>query len=272
MKNSLHCFQRHNFCSMKTIIGNWKMHLGIRESLAHARGVLLSVMGHEVNPEIVICPSFTALSEVRKVLVRTHVFLGAQTMGTERFGAFTGDVSVAQLDDVGCGFVIIGHSERRMMNGEIDAVVNAKMKLIAQTSLVPVLCVGESKEVRDAGKAEAFVAAQVHAALKGVTFASTARLVIAYEPLWAIGTGTPATPEDAVAMHRVIRDAVALVLGKKTLALSVLYGGSVDGANAHQFLRETEVDGVLVGGASLKLHEFDAIIAAGREVIVAQTL
>ena len=248
------------------------MHLGIRESLAHARGVLLSVMGHEVNPEIVLCPSLTALSEVRKVLVRTHVVLGAQTMGTERFGAFTGDVSIAQLDDVGCAFVIIGHSERRAMNGETDALVNAKMKLVAQTSLVPVLCVGESKEVRNAGGAEAFVVAQVKAALQGVVFSSTARVMIAYEPLWAIGTGIPATPEDAVAMHRVIRDAVASILGKKILPVSVLYGGSVDAANAHGFLRETEIDGVLVGGASLKLHEFDAIIAAGREVIVAQAV
>jgi len=257
---------------MKTIIGNWKMHLGIRESLAHARGVLLSVMGHEVNPEIVLCPSLTALSEVRKVLVRTHVALGAQTMGTERFGAFTGDVSVAQLDDVGCAFVIVGHSERRAMNGETDNVVNAKMKLIAQTSLVPVWCVGESKAVRDAGKAEAFVVGQVKAALQNVVFSSTARLVIAYEPLWAIGTGVSAIPEDAVAMHRMIRDAVASLVGKKSVSLSILYGGSVDGANAHDFLRESEVDGVLVGGASLKLHEFDAIIAAGREVIVAQAV
>ena len=253
---------------MKTIIGNWKMHLGIRESLAHARGVLQSVMGHEVSPEIILCPSFTALSEVRKVLVRTSVSLGAQTMGTERFGAFTGDVSVAQLDDAGCGFVIIGHSERRAMNGETDAVVNAKMKLIAQTSLVPVLCVGESKDVKSAGKAEEFVAGQIGAALRGVTMTKTSRLVIAYEPIWAIGTGTAATPADAVAMQKMIRGVAQKAF--PGASIQVLYGGSVDGANAYQFLREPEVDGVLVGGASLKMHEFEAIISAGREVMMAQ--
>ena len=255
---------------MKTIIGNWKMHLGIRESIAHARGVLRSVMGHEVLPEIVICPSFTALSEVRKVLVRTRVALGAQTMGTERFGAFTGDVSVAQLDDAGCGFVIIGHSERRAMNGESDAVVNAKMKLIAQTSLVPVLCVGESKETRTAGKAEEFVAQQLGAALRGVTMARPSRLIVAYEPIWAIGTGTSATPADAIAMHNVIRESLKKI--GTSAAVQVVYGGSVDGANAYGFLREPGIDGVLVGGASVKMHEFEAIIGAGREVMIAQNV
>lgn len=257
---------------MKTIIGNWKMHLGIRESLAHARGVLLSVMGHEVNPEIVLCPSFTALSEVRKVLVRTHVSLGAQTMGVERFGAFTGDVSVAQLDDVGCGFVIIGHSERRRLNGETDAVVNAKMKLVAQTSIVPILCVGEPREIRDAGTAEEYVAQQLRAALKDVAFSSSSRLLVAYEPVWAIGTGVTPTVGEAVAMHAVIRSLVQTLVGQRVGSIAILYGGSVDGANAYQFLREPEVDGVLVGGASMKIHEFDAIVSAGRDVMIAQTL
>lgn len=257
---------------MKTIIGNWKMHLGIRESVAHARGVLRSVMGHEVLPEIVICPSFTALSEVRKVLVRTRVALGAQAMGTERFGAFTGDVSVAQLDDAGCGFVIIGHSERRAMNAESDTVVNAKMKLITQTSLVPVLCVGESKDVRSAGKAEVFVAQQIEAALRGVTINASSRLIVAYEPIWAIGTGLSATPADAIAMNVSIREAVKKAFGAKSIALSVVYGGSVNGENAYQFLREPSIDGVLVGGASIKIHDFEAIIAAGRDVMIAQNV
>jgi triosephosphate isomerase (TIM) len=256
---------------MKTIIGNWKMHLGIRESLAHARGVLRSMMGNEVLPEIVLCPSFTALSEVRKVLVRTRVALGAQTMGTERFGAFTGDVSVAQLDDAGCTFVLIGHSERRAMNGETDAVVNAKMKLVAQTSVIPVLCVGESKADRDAGNAETVVAAQLGAALRDVVFAgSAARLLVAYEPIWAIGSGKSATPADAVAMHKVIAAVLEKLLGKAHVDVQLLYGGSVDGTNAYQFLREPEIDGVLVGGASLKTQEFETIMFAARDVMIAQ--
>ncbi|MEK9155172.1 MAG: triose-phosphate isomerase [Patescibacteria group bacterium] len=257
---------------MKTIIANWKMHLGIRESIAHARGVLRAIMGNDVLPEIVVCPSFTALSEVRKVLVRTHVQLGAQTMGPERFGAFTGEVSVAQLDDAGCLFVILGHSERRMMAGETDATVNTKMKLITQTSLVPVLCVGESRDVRKAGDAETFVARQLADALRNVRIAKSARLIVAYEPLWAIGSGESATPADAVAMHTMIREIVTKTIGVKNESLSVLYGGSVNGANAYQFLREPAIDGVLVGGASLKLQEFEAILTAGRDVMVAQNV
>ncbi len=255
---------------MKTIVANWKMHLGIRESLAHARGVLRSMMGNEVLPEIVLCPSFTALSEVRKVLVRTRVALGAQTMGTERFGAYTGDVSVAQLDDTGCTFVLLGHSERRAMNGETDAAVNAKMKLIAQTSMIPVLCVGESRADRDAGRAETVVAAQLGAALRDVVFAGPARLLVAYEPIWAIGTATSATPADAVAMHKIISAVLEKLLGKAHVDVQILYGGSVDGANAYQFLREPEIDGVLVGGASLKMQEFETIMFAARDVMIAQ--
>jgi triosephosphate isomerase len=257
---------------MKTIIGNWKMHLGIRESLAHTRGMLRSIMGNDVLPEIVVCPSFTALSEVRKVLVRTHIVLGAQSMGTERFGAFTGDVSVAQLDDVGCQFVIIGHSERRAMNGETDAVVNTKMKLVAQTSIVPILCVGESKDVREAGKAEEYVGKQLASALRDVTFARGGRLIVAYEPLWAIGSGKSATPSDAVAMHDAIRATLKDEATKRGITVQVIYGGSVNAENAYQFLREPSVDGVLVGGASLKLQEFETIIFAGRDVMIAQNV
>lgn len=257
---------------MKTIIGNWKMHLGIRESLAHTRGILRSIMGNDVLPEIVVCPSFTALSEVRKVLVRTHVLLGAQTMGTERFGAFTGDVSVAQLDDVGCQFVVIGHSERRAMNGETDAVVNTKMKLVAQTSIVPILCVGEPREIREAGKAEEYVGKQLATALRDVAFARGGRLIVAYEPIWAIGSGKSALPADAVAMHDAIRATLKDEATKRGLTIQIVYGGSVDGTNAYQFLREPSIDGVLVGGASLKLQEFETIIFAGRDVMIAQNV
>ncbi|MFA6017871.1 MAG: triose-phosphate isomerase [Patescibacteria group bacterium] len=257
---------------MKTIIANWKMHLGIRESLAQARGVLRFIMGNEILPEIVLCPSFTALSEVRKVLVRTRVALGGQTTGTERFGAFTGDISVAQLDDVGCTFVIIGHSERRAMNGETDDVVNAKMKLVAQTSIVPVLCVGESVPDRESGMAESTVAAQLVMALRNVEFARSSRLLVAYEPVWAIGSGKSARISDVVAMHGIIRKTLEELLKNMHVDVQILYGGSVSGENAYQFLREPEIDGVLVGGASLKIQEFEAIIFAARDVMIAQNV
>lgn len=255
---------------MKMIIANWKMHLGIRESLAHARGVLRALVGNDVQPTVVVCPSFTALSEVRKVLVRTHVQLGAQTMGPERFGAFTGDVSVAQLDDVGCQYVIIGHSERRAMAGETDALVNQKMNLVSQTSITPILCVGESRDVREQGKAETHVIAQLRAALKNVHIGTSSALVIAYEPVWAIGSGVQPTPAEVVAMHTAIRAAVVEGIGVRNDQLSVVYGGSVTGENAYQYLREPMIDGVLVGSASIKLQEFSAIITAGRDVMVAQ--
>jgi triosephosphate isomerase len=256
--------------SMKTIIANWKMHFGIRESLAHARGILRSIMGNEVLPEIVVCPSFTALSEVRKVLVRTKIGLGAQAMGTERFGAFTGEVSVAQLDDVGCGFVLIGHSERRAMQNETDAIVQSKMKLIAQTSLVPVLCVGESREERNVGNAESIVTRQLTAALRDVVFTKASRLLVAYEPVWAIGTGVHATAADALAMCAHIRSVLEVILAHAPVDVQVLYGGSIDGANAHDFLREPTIDGLLIGGASLKLQEFERIVFEARDVMIAQ--
>lgn len=257
---------------MKTIIANWKMHLGIRESLAHARGVLRFIMGNETLPEIVLCPSFTALSEVRKVLVRTRVALGAQTMGTERFGAFTGDVSVVQLDDAGCTFVIIGHSERRVMNGETDDVVNAKMKLVAQTSIIPILCIGESTADRESGSAESIVIRQLTTALRGVEFARPSRLLVAYEPVWAIGSGKSANISDVVAMHRIIHETLEGLLKNMHVDVQILYGGSVNGENAYQFLREPEIDGILVGGASLKIQEFEAIVFAARDVMIAQNV
>lgn len=257
---------------MKIVIANWKMHLGIRESLAHARGILRSIMGNEILPEIVVCPSFTALSELRKVFVRTRVALGAQTMGPERFGAYTGEVSVAQLDDAGCTYVIIGHSERREHNGETNASVNQKMKLLAQTSLVPILCVGESSEDRDSGNALGRVAQQLTEGLQGATFTKTSKLIIAYEPLWAIGSGVSATPEDVVQMHQHIQKVAQEILKDRCGQVSIVYGGSVTGDNAYQFLREPDIDGVLVGGASLKLQEFEQIIHAARDVMIAQDL
>ena len=188
---------------MKTIVANWKMNLGIRESVAQARGVLRAIQGRETLPTIVLCPSFTALAEVRKVTVRSHVSLGAQNVGPERDGAFTGEVSGQQLDDIGCTHIIVGHSERRATFGENDDLV--------------------------------------------------------------------ADRADAIVMHRVIT-AAAVESGLDLERVSVLYGGSVDGKNAYSFLREPEVGGVLVGAASLKMHEFESVIAAACDVIDAQSL
>lgn len=256
---------------MKYIIGNWKMNLGIRESVALSRGVLRSLRGQEQSPEVVLCPSFTALSEVHKVLARSRVGLGAQTCGLARSGAFTGEVAPSQLEDVGVTYVIVGHSERRMLMHESDELVQQKMELLSESKLVPILCVGEPLEVREGGEAFDYVRAQLQAALAELRWPRRQPLMVAYEPIWAIGSGEPAAVGDIVAMHQVIRDKVKTHLTLAEDGLSVLYGGSVTDENAYQYLRESEIDGLLVGGASLKLKQFSGIITAAGEVIQAQT-
>lgn len=255
---------------MKIVIGNYKMQVGTRESVALARGVLHGIRGSETLPDIVICPTYTALGEVRKVLARSHIALGAQNVAAVPAGAMTGEVSAAQLADAGCTYALIGHSERRAALGETDTMVHDKISQALAQAITPIVCVGEAKEVRDAGRAEEVVAAQVRAAFSGIRPPKRMKAVVAYEPLWAIGTGTSATPADVIAMHRIIRKAVHEVVDIDDADVVVVYGGSVDGANAYSLLREREIDGVLVGGASVKIHEFLAVIAAAAEVIDAQ--
>ena len=255
---------------MKYIIANWKMNLGIRESVALARGVVRVLRGRDVTPEVILCPSATSLSEVHKVLSRTRVHLGAQNVGPAESGAWTGEVSVAMLEDVGCQHVIIGHSERRQLLGESDLLIKQKISTVLTSRLTPVLCVGESKVDHDAGKAQEVVAAQLHSALFGNELAGRRVIQIAYEPIWAIGSGTPASVGETVTMHTFIREVAKKILGARDEQIIVLYGGSVDGGNIHQFLRESQIDGVLVGGASLKPAQLEDIIIATAEIIEAQ--
>ncbi|MBI1907978.1 triose-phosphate isomerase [Candidatus Uhrbacteria bacterium] len=257
---------------MKTVIGNYKMHLGSRESVALVRGVLHGIRGSEALPDIVVCPSSTALADVRKLIARSHVALGAQNVAPQPSGPLTGEISAQQLADAGCTHVLVGHSERRRSLGETDAMVHDKAVQAFAAGLTPVVCVGETAEERAAGKAEEAVARQVRAAFDGLRLPKRSVCMVAYEPVWAIGSGTPATPADAVAMHRVVRKALHESQHIAETDAKVLYGGSVDGANAYAFLRERDIDGVLVGGASLKIHEFLAIISAASEVITAQSL
>mgnify|MGYP006420145773 CR=1 FL=1 len=255
---------------MKYIVGNWKMNLGIRESVALARGILRSLRGNEKTPEVVLCPSFPALSEVRKVLTRSRVRLGGQNCGIEKSGAFTGDVSISMLEDVACKFVIIGHSERRHVLGETDEMVSKKLKLAMESGMTPILCVGEPKDVREAGDAISYIQSQLKSALDGMSTPRKKRLLVAYEPVWAIGSGKPADVGDIIEMHQIIRGYVEQNSRLQEKDISVLYGGSVKSDNAYQYLREGEIDGLLVGGASLKLAQFSGILAAGIEVIQAQ--
>lgn len=246
------------------------MNLGIRESVALARGVLHALRGKEETPEVILCASFTALSEVRKVLARSRVHLGAQNCGIGRSGAFTGDVSVAQLEDVSCAYVIVGHSERRHLLGESDDVVRQKVATAMESKLTPIICVGESMAEREAGREKSFVQGQVASALDGLVLPRGKKLILAYEPVWAIGSGNPASVQDAISMHEFIRAEALCHVKADPEDVVVLYGGSVTDENAYGFLREDQIDGLLIGGASLKPHEFGGILTSGVEVMVAQ--
>lgn len=256
---------------MKTIVGNWKMNVGSRESVALARGVLLALKGKKRLPEVVVCPPAVALGEVRKIVARSHASLGAQNVFWEESGAFTGEVSPRMLVELGVSHVIVGHSERRRLFGETDEAVNRKVAATLSAGLIPIVCVGEDSTARQGGKEREFVASQIRSALKGLRLRQKERILLAYEPIWAIGTGTAAEPSDAVAMHGLIRSlATDLLPGAKASQISVLYGGSADGANAYAFLREDEIDGLLVGGASVRLTEFGKILDAAVSVLEAR--
>ncbi len=212
--------------------------------------------------EVVLCPPFTALAAVAGALKGTGWGVGAQDMFWEEKGAFTGEISPGMLRDAGCTHVIIGHSERRQYFGETDGTVHRKVRAALGAGLVPIVCVGETLAQREAGETEALVVSQVEAALEGLTAADLERLVVAYEPVWAIGTGRNATPGDANAVAALIRRTVGKQWGAEAAArLRIQYGGSVKPENVEELMREPEIDGALVGGASLEAPAFARIIA-----------
>lgn len=213
--------------------------------------------------DAVLCPPFISLAAVRDVVAGSPVALGAQNCHFEAKGAFTGEISPLMLADLGCRYVILGHSERRQYFGETDALVARKLRAAHSHGLVPILCVGENLDQRERGETDAFVGGQVRAALDGLSVEELSRLVIAYEPIWAIGTGRAATSAQANQTIGAIRRAVASVVGEAAAAaLRIQYGGSVTAANAAELFAQPEIDGALVGGASLKAPEFIAICAA----------
>lgn len=245
------------------------MHLGVRESVALTRTILRSLRGKEFIPEIILCPSFVAMSEVRKVLARSRVHLGAQNCGPADIGAYTGEVSLEQLEDVHVDHVLLGHSERREHFGETDALIAQKMALALSSNVQPILCIGESRETFDAGETYEYLGKQLTAVLEGKQF-KRHRIVIAYEPTWAIGSGEQPDLKTIIETHAFIREFTAKLLHIELEDIFVLYGGSVDEDSAYQLLRESEIDGVLVGGASLKPARFSGIINAAVDVLTAQ--
>ncbi len=253
---------------MKTLVANWKMHVGIRESAALARAALLALRGRAHAPDVVVCPPFTALADVHKIVARSHVAVGAQDLFWEETGAFTGEISPRMVAETGAAYAIVGHSERRRLFGETDETVGKKTAAALAHRLTPVVCVGETAEERAAGRTEAVIGRQLRAAFASAALHEGSRVLIAYEPVWAIGSGHPASPQDAVAAHaflrRVFRDEVK---GGGRAREGVLYGGSVDADNAFALLREDEIDGILIGGASLNAAQFTAIVAAAGDVL-----
>ncbi len=248
------------------IAGNWKMNTDVSSCVELARGVVRESK-NAGGVRITVCPPNVFLSRVGAVLDGTRVSLGAQNMHALGRGAYTGEVSGEMLRSLGCHHVILGHSERRQYFRETDAEINRKAKKALKLGLVPIVCVGENLDQRRAGKEYEVVAFQVKYALEDLTLLSSNALIIAYEPVWAIGTGETATPAQAQHMHALIRTLVRQQFGTKIGSdLHILYGGSMKPANARDLLSERDVDGGLIGGASLQSDVFGQIIQAAREV------
>jgi triosephosphate isomerase len=254
---------------MRTLLiaGNWKLNPTTAENaVALAEGVKTG-LGAETDVHVAVCPPFIFLDRIDRVLAGSPIGLGSQDLFWENSGAFTGEVSGPMLVDIGCTHVIIGHSERRHGMGESNADVNKKVKAALATELIPIVCVGETKEERLAEQTEAVLLEQLSGSLADLSPEQAGKLVLAYEPVWAIGTGLTATPEQAQAAHAFIREWLGKTFGEATAArVTVQYGGSVKPDNAEELLARPDIDGALVGGASLKASDFLAIIQAGQAV------
>ncbi|HET7133609.1 MAG TPA: triose-phosphate isomerase [Gammaproteobacteria bacterium] len=244
------------------IAGNWKMNGSLREAEALV-GALRAGVGASAGADMLLCPPYVYLSAVKQWLAGSPVRVGAQDL-SDRVGkgAFTGEVAGAMLADLGCSHVIVGHSERRALYRENNEVVAVKFRAAQSAGLVPILCVGETLEEREANRTEQIVAAQLDAVLDAAGVAAFAAAVIAYEPVWAIGTGRTATPQQAQEVHAFIRARVASRDATIAANLTILYGGSVKGANARSLFAMDDIDGGLVGGASLVAAEFLEIFRA----------
>jgi triosephosphate isomerase len=242
------------------VAGNWKMHGTRAENSVLVAAIVQGLSGEE-SVEVAVCPPFVYLADVVRAVKDTAVAVGAQNVCAEPMGAFTGEVAAAMLRDIGCRYVIVGHSERRQIYKEDDSLVARKFLAVQQQKLTPILCVGETLEERERAETEQVVARQLDAVLAVAGIAALALAVVAYEPVWAIGTGKNATPEQAQTVHAFIRGRLARQDAKIAGAIRVLYGGSVKAANAGELFAMPDVDGGLVGGASLKGEEFMRICA-----------
>ncbi len=242
------------------LAGNWKMNTTLTEGVELVEA-LIEQLGDLSDREVVVCPPFTALGALAPLLDGSPIQLGAQNMFYAVSGAYTGEISPTMLREIGCGYVILGHSERRQYFGEDDALVNRKALAALEHGLRPIVCVGEVKAERDSGRAEEVVVQQLRGSLLNIKPEQMQGLVVAYEPVWAIGTGDTATPADAQAMHATIRRTLAELSDEATAqTVRIQYGGSVKPDNVDELMAQPDIDGALVGGASLKASDFVRIV------------
>ena len=243
------------------VAGNWKMNTTIKEAVALAQD-LLNDLPADTTTDVAIIPPFLAITAVANVVKNSRVKLGAQDVYFEKSGAFTGEISASMLADAGCSFALVGHSERRHVIGETDKLIRQKLNSLLAEGLEVILCVGEKLEEREAEETEKRLNTQIRAGLEGLTTKQLAKITVAYEPVWAIGTGKTATSEQAQETHAFIRDLLAKMFDAETAAtVRIQYGGSVKPDNARELMSQPDVDGALVGGAALKADSFLGIVA-----------
>lgn len=244
------------------IVGNWKMNLTLAEGVEFARSLRKSVQGKN-DVMCGICPPYVFLKDISAVIEGSGIHLGAQNIHNEQSGAYTGEISALMVREAGCTLVLVGHSERRHLFGESDSFINAKLKTALSVNLKPIFCIGETLKEREEGKTQYVVKDQLKNGLLGIGGSQIKKLVIAYEPVWAIGTGKTATPEQANEVHAFIRGFLSEEYGQEVAkSVYIQYGGSVKPENTKELLAQQEIDGLLVGGASMKVESFLKIIDA----------
>lgn len=243
------------------IAGNWKMNGSAAQAETLIKG-LLEASSEDAAATMVVCPSYPFLGQAAQLLAGSHIALGAQDMSPHEKGAFTGEVSAQMLLTVGVRYVILGHSERRLYHAESDQLVNAKAKAALSAGLIPIICIGETLTEREADRTEEIVGGQLAGSLVGLTADQLKKSILAYEPVWAIGTGKTATPDMAQAVHQFLRAGLARINEEAATLMPILYGGSVKPDNAKDLLSQPDIDGALVGGAALKADDFCKIVNA----------
>ena len=241
------------------IAGNWKMNGSLQSAIDLVEGI---VAGDPGKARLAVCPPAVYLMKVGGMLAQSKVALGAQNVCDRESGAFTGEIAASMLKECGCSYAIVGHSDRRALYGESDELIAARFAMALQAGITPILCLGETLDEREGGVTEAVVARQLDSAINVSGIEGIAQSVIAYEPVWAIGTGKVATPEQAQAVHAFIRDRLAQLDSEVAQQVQILYGGSMNPANAAELLSQSDIDGGLIGGAALKANDFLAIAQA----------